>query len=71
MKFKKDTGMTFREYLLKVRIEKACFLLRNSNMTVNNIAGTVGYTEPAFFYKTFRKEIGLTPDDYRKKHMAK
>ena len=71
MKFKKDTGMTFREYLLKVRIEKACFLLRNSNMTVNNIAGTVGYTEPAFFYKTFRKEIGLTPDDYRKKHMVK
>ena len=68
MRFKKETGMTFRSYLVKIRTEKACQLLKSSNMTVSNIAGSVGYTDPAFFYKVFRKEMGMTPDDYRKKH---
>ena len=70
MRFKKETGMTFRGYLVKIRTEKACQLLKSSNMTVSNIAGSVGYSDPAFFYKVFRKEIGMTPDDYRKKHSS-
>lgn len=70
MLFKKETGMTFRSYLVKIRIEKACQLLKNSNMTVGTVAGSVGYSDPAFFYKLFRKEMNMTPDDYRKKHSA-
>ena len=67
MKFRKETGLTFREYHIKIRIEKACHLLKSSNASIGNIAGTVGYTDPAFFYKIFRKEMGITPDEYRKK----
>ncbi len=63
--FKKDTQMSFRDYLIKIRMEKACRLLRSSDKTVAQIAEMVGYTDPAFFYKAFRKTLGQTPADYR------
>ena len=63
--FREKTGMTFREYLLKLRMEKACFLLRSSDMTVQNIAASVGYNDPAFFYKSFRRFMRNTPEGYR------
>ena len=66
--FKKECGMTFRDYLIKIRVEKSCRLLRCSRMTVEEIAGHVGYTDPAFFYKSFRRQMGLTPDDYRRQY---
>ena len=63
--FREKTGMTFRQYLLRVRMEKACFFLRSSDMTVGRIAAAVGYADPAFFHKVFRREIGCTPEQYR------
>ncbi len=68
--FQRECGITFREYLIRVRIEKSCQLLRNTKMTVQEIASCVGYTDPAFFYKTFRREMFLTPDEYRRKNTS-
>ena len=63
--FREKTGMTFRQYLLSLRMEKACFFLRSSDMTVGRIASSVGYADPAFFHKVFRRQIGCTPEQYR------
>ena len=63
-------GITFRDYLLKFRIEKACLLLRVSDMTVQEISRLVGYTDPAFFYKSFRRTTSETPDEYRRRTFA-
>ena len=63
--FKKNTGMNFRDYLQKVRIEKACQLLRTTDKTVVEISELVGYSDPAFFYRTFKKILNVTPYEYR------
>ncbi len=65
MLFREEAGMTFRDYLLKVRMEKASLLLRVSDKKVSDIARLVGYSDPAFFYKCFRRAMGQTPDEYR------
>ncbi len=64
--FHRETGMTFRTYVGRVRIEKACHLLRMTDRTVSDIAAHLGYSDPAFFYKVFRREMEMTPDQYRK-----
>ncbi len=66
--FRRECGVTFREYLIRVRIEKACHLLRSNHQTLREIAEQVGYTDPAFFYKAFRREMDMTPDEYRRHH---
>lgn len=68
--FRTESGITFREYLIRVRIEKACLLLRVSDMNIQEISYLVGYTDPAFFYKSFKREMGLTPYEYRQQHRA-
>jgi len=64
--FKKETNMTFRDYLIKVRLEKACHLLRTTDKTIAEVSDLVGYSDPAFFFKIFKKELGVTPYHYRK-----
>ena len=64
--FKRDMGMSFREYLIKVRIEKACCLLQTDDMTIDEIADAVGYSDPSFFFKCFKRSMGLTPYKYKK-----
>ncbi len=64
--FKKDTGMTFLEYLSKIRMDMAKRLLKETNRTVADICGTVGYTDVRYFTKTFTKYSCLKPNEYRK-----
>ncbi len=65
-KFKLETGLTFREYVQKTRIEKSCELLSGTNMTVNEISRAVGYDDIQFFHTVFKKFIHMTPKEYRK-----
>lgn len=64
--FKKDTGMTFLEYLSKVRMDMAKQLLKETNLTVADICGKVGYSDVRYFTKSFTKYSGLKPNEYRK-----
>lgn len=64
--FKKDTGMTFLEYLSKVRMDKAKQLLKETNRTVADICAAVGYSDVRYFTKSFTKYSGLKPNEYRK-----
>ena len=63
--FKQVTGTTFVEYLTKVRIDKACELLRCTNSRTAEIGEQVGYSDPHYFSATFKKVMGQSPKDYR------
>lgn len=63
--FKQETGTTFVEYLTKVRIDKACELLRCTNSRTAEIGEQVGYSDPHYFSVTFKKVMGQSPKDYR------
>ena len=65
MLFRREVGMTFRDYLIRVRIEKSLLYLRSTEKTVAEIATLVGYSDPAFFYKAFKTQLNVTPDEYR------
>jgi AraC-like DNA-binding protein/mannose-6-phosphate isomerase-like protein (cupin superfamily) len=65
-RFKQETGMTFREYVQKIRIEKCCELLAGSDMTVSEIARAVGYDDIQFFHTVFKRMLHMTPKEYRK-----
>jgi two-component system, response regulator YesN len=64
--FKKETGETFTEFLLKCRIEKAKELLKNSfELKAYEIAEQVGFNDARYFGQIFKKVTGLTPIEYR------
>lgn len=65
-RFKQETGMTFREYLQKVRMEKCCELLSGSDLTVAEAARAVGYEDMQFFHDVFRRYLHMTPKEYRR-----
>lgn len=64
--FKKETGENLSEFLMKVRIEKAKELLVSTDASLVDIAEQVGYTDLKYFSKLFKKEIEISPSDYRK-----
>ena len=60
--------MTFREYLQNVRMKKASEMLEKTDKTIAEIASLVGYSDPAFFYRLFKKTMSMAPQEYRKEH---
>lgn len=64
--FKKAVGYSPYEYLLKHRLNAAKNLLKNTNDTVDEIAGSVGFGSTSNFIRTFREIEGLTPLKYRR-----
>jgi AraC-like DNA-binding protein len=64
-KFKHATGLTFVEYLSRVRIEKAKILLHNKNLRITEIAYEVGFQSLTHFNRIFRKLVGHSPTEYR------
>lgn len=64
--FKKETGVTFLDYLQKVRIKKSCDLLIGSELLVPEVAYRVGYDDMKYFHQIFRKIVGMSPSEYRK-----
>ena len=65
--FKNEIGDTINGYLVKYRVKKAQELLINTNETIESVAKNVGYTDSKHFFKIFKKEVGMTPSQYRKK----
>ncbi|RJW55721.1 helix-turn-helix domain-containing protein, partial [Lachnospiraceae bacterium OM02-3] len=49
----------------QVRMEAAKSTLRNTDIPASEIAALVGYEDPRYFYKVFKKYTGLTPTEYR------
>lgn len=64
--FKKETGEGFSKYLVRVRMEEAKNLLRETNLPVAEICSRVGYSDRKHFTSVFHKFTGLNPGEYRK-----
>ena len=62
---KRVTGQSFMQLLTSFRIENAKQLLRDTSITVADIGASVGYESGEHFIRTFRKQTGYTPSEYR------
>ena len=63
--FKARTGVSFRDWVIRSRIDKAKLLLRSSSMKVADIALATGYSDIYLFSKQFKKKTGRTPTEHR------
>lgn len=63
--FKKEMEINFSDYITEKRITQAKFLLKNSNATIVDIAGTLGFQSQSYFSNVFKKYTGMTPKQYR------
>mgnify|MGYP000342017955 CR=1 FL=1 len=65
--FKQQTQINFTDYLTKVRMKEATRLLEKTSLRISEIAERLGYADIAYFSNTFKKIMGATPSEYRKK----
>lgn len=63
--FKREMKVNFTKYLTDIRMEHACKLLRETKLSVGEIAEQSGYGDYFYFAKLFKKHTGYTPSDYR------
>ena len=68
--FRKRTGMTYQNYLTRLRIDRARRYLEETGLMVYEISERVGYSDTAYFSRVFEKTVGIRPTDYRKKTAA-
>jgi len=64
--FRKATGMPPIDYFISIKMQKACELLHSSDEKVIVIAAQLGYSDPYYFSRIFKKHIGLSPNLYRR-----
>lgn len=66
--FKKVVGSTFQNYLLEYRINKAKKLLQIPNAKILDVAFSVGFTDPVYFTRVFKRIVGTSPSKFRAPH---
>ena len=67
--FKKKMLMSPQEYLMQVRMDKSRELLLSTDVPIYVVAQEVGYSDQLAFSKIFKKRYGISPEQYRKKHL--
>jgi transcriptional regulator GlxA family with amidase domain len=65
--FKRKTGYSPINYLIRLRMRRACFFLETTNMNIKNIAYTLGYKCPLYFSRLFKLINKMSPLAYRAK----
>jgi len=60
-------SMTFQEFVIRYRIFEACKELQHPNVPVSNVAYSVGFNDPSYFARVFRRFVGLSPSEYCEK----
>jgi AraC-like DNA-binding protein len=68
--FKKEHGTSFRLYLLRYRLERACEFLASAEISVKQAALAAGFNDCSYFDRVFRRRYGMTPRDYQATHSA-
>lgn len=66
--FRQETGVNFADYLAQYRLEVAKRWLKETELTITDIAEKLKYNNPANFIRYFRKMEGMTPGQYRDKN---
>jgi transcriptional regulator GlxA family with amidase domain len=65
-RFKQATGLALIDYVQNLRIEEAKHLLETSDQAVDEICFAIGYEDPSFFRRLFRRRTGVAPARYRR-----
>ncbi|MFD5019444.1 response regulator [Paenibacillus sp. NPDC058367] len=68
--FKQDTGRSIVQYMNELKINKAIELLKLPGTRIKEVASQVGIDDPFYFNRVFKKIVGLSPSDFRKKLLA-
>ena len=63
--FKNETGVTFSEFLNSTRMNRAIWLLNNTQLKSYEIAEQVGYSNQAYFSRLFKQKFQMTPYEFR------
>lgn len=63
--FKDETGGNFIDYVTAIRMEKAKELLNTTDKSMKEICSEVGYSDPNYFSRSFKKNVGVTPTEYK------
>ncbi|QOY36662.1 helix-turn-helix domain-containing protein [Anaerobacillus isosaccharinicus] len=66
--FKKELGVNFVKYVTERKMDKAKELLKDDDIPIVNIAFDIGYPEPSYFTKVFKKVENMTPSQYRNQY---
>lgn len=64
--FKEETGLSFTNYLMERRIEKAIVMMADPNLTIGAIGQAVGYSDQNYFSRVFKKHTRMGPNEYRR-----
>jgi len=64
--FRRETGMSLSTYITRLRVDYACYLLKNTTRSMADIASECGFFDQSHFTKTFKAEEGIPPLRYRK-----
>ena len=65
--FKEVTGSSFLNYLIHYRVERARVMLTHTDESMKNICQDVGFCDQSYFGAVFRKVVGVTPAEYRRR----
>ncbi|WP_419954273.1 response regulator transcription factor [Neobacillus niacini] len=68
-KFKQEFNENISDYIVRIRMEKAKSLLKNSQLKIYEIANMIGYQDDKYFRKVFKKVEGITPNEYRAEYV--
>lgn len=71
MLFSKHNGYGINKFIKQIRMEKAQELLRNTNLSINEISQLVGYSSSSYFCKSFFRDFEMTPESFRNKFISK
>ena len=63
--FHRHTGVSPNEYIIRQRMSAACRMLLQTGENVGAVAAAVGYQDPFYFSRIFKKKVGMTPGEYR------
>ncbi len=63
--YKAETGEGLGDYIIRMRMERALYLLKNTNKKIYEITTELGYQNPQYFSKMFKKHYGMTPNEFR------
>jgi AraC-like DNA-binding protein len=64
--FRLERSLPVNDYIISCRIQKACNLLKTTDLTAREIGEAVGYLDSRYFYTLFKKKVGMTTDTYRR-----
>lgn len=68
--FEAVLGLSPKEYLTDFRMKQACYLLEHSSLSITAIANSLGFDNSLYFSKTFHRQKGMSPKEYREKNRS-